>query len=246
MSRKLDSPLDRRVLEAARIMRLIDVQFADRPGAGGTCMLRSLIGSYVLFDLGIPADQHFGALLYRVGPDPHRDVLRFCASNNIGIYTTDGPCAFHSWLHADGYVIDFSVGDWPAMTRRSIDRPCPEDLQWTVDPAPAFWVKRAKKVIGEWRPDGVPDIGKVWYGPMVEPQGKGTIVTALHKQFEHLRDLIPAVVGKARTLGLPTTLVLDKKARQIYAPNQISLKEMLQTIAEARAPTVINRDRDRS
>ncbi len=109
-------------------------------------MLRSLIGSYVLFDLGIRADQHFGGLLYRVGPDPKRDVLRFCAPNNVGIYTTGGACAFHSWLDADGYVIDFSVGDWPAMTPRSKDRPCADGLQWTIEQPPSYWVKSADKV----------------------------------------------------------------------------------------------------
>ena len=138
--RKLNSPSDRRLLEAARIMSLIDVQFADRLGSSGSCMLRALIGSYVLLEVGIRADQHFGALLYRVGPDPERDVLRFCAANNVGIYTTDGPSAFHSWLYADDYVVDFSVGDWPAMTRREVDRPCAEGLQWTIAQPPAYWV----------------------------------------------------------------------------------------------------------
>jgi hypothetical protein len=34
-------------------------------------------------------------------------------------------------------VIDFSVGNWPAMTRRSKDRWCPDGLQWTSDQPPS-------------------------------------------------------------------------------------------------------------
>ena len=231
---KLKSPLDHRLLAAARIMSLIDVQFADRLGSSGSCMPRALIGSYVLLEVGIRADQHFGALLYRVGPDPERDVLRFCAPNNVGIYTTNGPCAFHSWLHVDGYVIDFSVGDWPAMTRREVDRPCAEGLQWTIAQPPSYWVKRADKVIREWQPQGVPDIGKVWYGPLYAPDGEDAVHKALYKSFERLRDLVPMIVASVREDGQRRTLVFDENARQIYAPNQIQARELLRKIAEGR------------
>ena len=231
---KLKSPLDHRLLAAARIMRLIDVQFADRLGSSGSCMPRALIGSYVLLEVGIRADQHFGALLYRVGPDPERDVLRFCAANNVGIYTTDGPSAFHSWLYADDYVVDFSVGDWPAMTRRDVDRPRAEGLQWTIAQPPAYWVKRGDKVIREWQPQGVPDIGKAWYGPLYAPEGEDAVHKALYKSFERLRDLVPMIVASVREDGQRRTLIFDENARQIYAPNQIQARELLRKIAEGR------------
>jgi hypothetical protein len=221
------SPLDRRLLEAARIMGLIDIRYADQRGPGGTCMMRGLIGSYVLGELGIRADQHFGGLLYRVGPDPERDVLRLCASNNVGIYTTDGPCAFHSWLYANGYIIDFSVGSWPAMTKRIKDRPCADGLQWTIDQPPSYWVKCASKVRDEWKPQGVPDIGEVWYGPICTPEGEYTIHRVLYRQFEHLKDAVPLVVKKVRRDGTPFTLMFDEKARETYAPNQVNWRDLL-------------------
>jgi hypothetical protein len=226
------SPLDRRLLEAARIMQLIDIQYAETLGASGACMIRALVGCYVLLKFGITAQQHFGALLYRVGPDPERDVLRFCAPNNVGIYTTNGPCAFHSWLYADGYVIDFSLGDWLPMTRRKDkDRPCAERLQWTIEQPPSYWVKRGNKVFGDWKPQGTPDIGKVWYGPMYEPEGEGTIDKALRRQFEHLRKIVPLIVAAVRQDGKQRTLLFDKNARQVHAPNEIKVKELLEKIA---------------
>jgi hypothetical protein len=159
--------------------------------------------------------------------------LRFCAPNNVGIYTTNGPCAFHSWLYADGgYVVDFSVGDWPAMTgRRDADRPCAEGLQWTIAQPPTYWIKRGNEVMREWRPQGVPDIGKVWYGPLYEPEGKNTVTKSLYRQFEHLRDIVPIIVASVREDGQRRTLVFDTEARQVYAPNQINARELLRKIA---------------
>jgi hypothetical protein len=37
----------------------------------------------------------------------------------------------------------------------------------------------------------VPDVGKVWHGPIHAPDGKGTLQRALYKQFEYLSDLVP-------------------------------------------------------
>lgn len=216
---------DSRLLEAARIMELIDVQNAGNLGCSGACGFRSLIGSYVLLTLGIRAQLYSGGLIYRVGPDPKRDVIKFCAPEhigNLGVYTAvEGPCAYHSWLFADGYNIDFSVGNWPAMTRRAEDRPCPEGLQWTVDPAPSYWVKRADK---EWKLHGVPDIGKAWYGPMHE--ASDDINVAIYAEREKLQALLPAIVDVVRRDGKRRTLVFDKNVREHCLPNQITAKEL--------------------
>ena len=81
-------------------------------GSGGLCFFRSLIGIEFLRLLGIPATLTLGGMVYRVGPDPRRDVVAFCGPGNVGQFISGQGILGHYWIESGSDVIDFSVGDW--------------------------------------------------------------------------------------------------------------------------------------
>jgi hypothetical protein len=79
---------------------------------GGTCMFRAFTGGMALQAAGIEADRVVGGMLYRVGPDPMRDVVAFWGPGNFGCIR-DRRCFGRSWLRVGDDLVAFSVGDWP-------------------------------------------------------------------------------------------------------------------------------------
>jgi hypothetical protein len=86
--------------------------------------------------LKIPARLALGGMVYRVGPDPQRDVVAYCAEGNVGRITEDG-LRGHGWLQCGDDVVDFSVGHWRTTT--TDDECMLGPLQWTIEPPEFFW-----------------------------------------------------------------------------------------------------------
>jgi hypothetical protein len=193
------SPSDPRLAEAARIMQLITLQLVHDGREDGFCIAQSIVGGYVLHRLGIPSVIRFGSLLYRVGPDRQRDVLRFCSFNNAGAYRK-GSYLYHSWLCAGGCLIDFSTGGFQVAALRA--RP---NLQWAIPKPPTHWIKSEVAVTQAWQPHGAPSLGEVWYGPFQDPEGLRTLTTLIDKQTALFRNALAIVVDDVRQTGLPFT-----------------------------------------
>ena len=151
------------------------VEFTGLSKVGGYCLLRSLVAMQALQNCNVNSSLHVGGMLYRVAPDPTRDVVAFCGGGNAGV----GPI-YHSWLEVDGHILDFSVGDW-----RGIDWATPVNaaeiegllghrvaqaelelgpIQWALTP-PDYWCRPREELTGPWRPTGAPKLGVAWYGP---------------------------------------------------------------------------------
>jgi hypothetical protein len=67
----------------AKLVRAIDFVMPPEFGPGGLCMFRTIAGMEALRDCKIEAVPYFGSMLYRVGPDPYRDVIAFCGRGNV-------------------------------------------------------------------------------------------------------------------------------------------------------------------
>ena len=106
---------------------------------------------------------HIGALLYRAGADPMRDIVAFCGPGNAGYGNL-----FHSWIELDDHILDFSVGDWRSVAASGTEitfgtQPLPP-VQWT-ERLPNYWCRPRTELTGPWRADGTPAPGEAWYGP---------------------------------------------------------------------------------
>ena len=77
-------------------------------GPGGSCWYRVVSGLYLLNTvLGLRADPCFGAMLYRCGPDPIRDVVAFCGPGNAGCWAmTEGGFLGHVWIRLGDDLIE--------------------------------------------------------------------------------------------------------------------------------------------
>lgn len=141
-------------------------------GRGGTCSFRACLGHHVLNRLGIRSTIVFGAMLYRAGPHPMRDVVAFCGPGNKPLA---GVLA-HCWLHCGNDLIDFSVGDWQPQASRVVDSAFDrlptgetlEPIQWTAPALPDFWW-RPRSSFDPWQPTGEPKLGEAWYHPARMP-----------------------------------------------------------------------------
>lgn len=141
---------------------------------GGTCVFRMLCGHVVMGGLGIQTKRAYGAMLYRAGPDPMRDVVAFCAEGNAGIWSEDQSMG-HAWLEHDGDLIDFSAGDWASQMdvvealeadySRANGSVVMESVRFDVQPPEYVW-QSARPLKEAWSPVGEPAIGKFWYGPL--------------------------------------------------------------------------------
>jgi hypothetical protein len=145
---------------------------------GGDCWLRAAIGYKTLTNLGWSPRVELGGVLFRVGPDPRRDVVAFCGRGNYG-YAVEGGMLGHVWLRLDEDLIDFSCKDWPRLYK-------PDDelgpVQWQVQPPSVIWADR--DLFSDWQREGTPDLGKVWFCPWRGPP------PALFSDFD--RFLAPA------------------------------------------------------
>jgi hypothetical protein len=158
----------------ARRVRSVSLITPDSILGAGICTFRSLVGWNVLREHGVAARIHVGGLLYRVGPDPYRDVIAYCGEMNRGGYIGGQRSLFHIWIGVADDVVDFSVGDWREQVRnidyatQEIQVPGAPDLgaiQWTIAEPPDFWWRPRREVIDPWRPVGSPEPGHVWYCP---------------------------------------------------------------------------------
>jgi hypothetical protein len=107
-------------------------------------------------------------MLFRAGPHPLRDTLRFALPNNRGGFY-QGVVIGHVWNECGHDLIDFSVGDWEAeaalMYATATD---PTDLAlgplaWQVE-LPWFIWQAARPLKAAWREQGEPAVGGLWYG----------------------------------------------------------------------------------
>jgi hypothetical protein len=148
----------------AKIVRGVDFVFPEEFAGGGQCLFRALTGLEVMRRCNIEARLHAGSLLYRVGPDPMRDVVAFCGPDNAGFTSEAGAC-FHIWLDAGDDIVDFSVGDWPSLQVELTRLGAPElgPIQWTILKPPEYWWK--PRATNNWRSTGTAPLGEAWYGP---------------------------------------------------------------------------------
>jgi hypothetical protein len=57
-------------------------------GPGGICWYRVASGLFALNNVfGLSARPFLGAMIFRTGPDPMRDVVAFCGPGNIGCWS---------------------------------------------------------------------------------------------------------------------------------------------------------------
>lgn len=137
-------------------------------GPGGACLPRACIGQAVLSACGIRSRVVAGSMLFRAGPHPTRDTLRFALPNNRGgVY--QGAVVGHVWNEWGNDLIDFSVGDWQAEAALIYDTATdPADLalgplDWQVE-VPEFIWQAARPLKAAWREQGEPALGGLWYG----------------------------------------------------------------------------------
>jgi hypothetical protein len=139
-------------------------------------MMRAWAGWQVLQRLGFDASISIGGLVYRVGPDPRRDVIAFGGRYNAGLMVNGYPL-FHTWNEVDADLIDFSVGDWRTfasapdtwMMEQQIFGETLGPLQWRIPEPPAFWWRPIRNVRDDvWNVGGTPELGRVWYGPITQ------------------------------------------------------------------------------
>jgi hypothetical protein len=166
-----DAPANNPYVRAgiARIVEAIDFDRSVEFGAGGLCLFRSLVALEAMRFCRIDATLYVGSLLYRVGPDPRRDVVAFCGPGNAGFSLPDGSKVFHTWLGVGDDLVDFSVGDWPRLDTlggeiRVFGAPPLGPIQWTITP-PQYWWRPSIEMMRPWRSVGTPALGEAWYGP---------------------------------------------------------------------------------
>jgi hypothetical protein len=145
-----------------KIVRAVDF------GEFNFCIQRALVAREVLRRCRINAQLQLGSMLYRVGPDPYRDVIAFCGAGNAG-FNNESVASFHAWLTTDGYIIDHSVGDWVATANyheiHCAGASYPGPVQWGIPKPPQYWWRPYAELTAPWRPTGTPEIGQAWYGP---------------------------------------------------------------------------------
>ena len=130
---------------------------------GGRCCFRVYCGWMVLHTLGIPVRRAIGGLAYQAGPDPVRDVVGFCGPNWSDCLQ-DGIFAGHVWLIVGNDIVDFSVGDWRAVSTDALylpGTPHMDPIQWTAPPLPEFiWADKATFLTS---PTNGLALGQIWY-----------------------------------------------------------------------------------
>jgi hypothetical protein len=196
-ARKIERPQpDELHLAIAKVVRSIETGTAL---AGGTCLIRSVIGSVVLDRYDIPHRIVAGGMLYRAGLLPH-DCIAFAAEeDNLGHW----PGVFHVWIEAGDDLVDFSCGDWEQQDKEIERRGNPRTIglppcSWTHKPPKYFWRKRDSF---KWMPAPFgPQPGEAWYGGMATNQD----LSHLWEEVAALRPEIEETVDKVfERLGLP-------------------------------------------
>ena len=145
---------------------------------GGQCFFRAATGARLLQRLGLPADIALGGMIYRAGPDPHRDVVAFSGPGNLGMFDPQKGLLGHYWIEVGEDVIDFSAGDWPRLSLPDMTMPGYEqpendlgDIQWEQPTPDFFWLPRTSVrptyPRGASRQENIdaytPKLAEVWY-----------------------------------------------------------------------------------
>jgi hypothetical protein len=148
------------------------VEFPD--AKGGQCLLRCLVALEMMRGFDLNPSLHIGSLLYRVGPDPYRDVVAFCGRGNAGFSVDGHGNSFHAWIGVGGDIADFAVGDWYDSARNhdysqeeALFPRAPKlgPIQWTIAKPPNYWWRPRAELVKPWRSEGSPELGAAWYGP---------------------------------------------------------------------------------
>ena len=175
------------------------------------CTFKALVAYQVTRSLGL--DDVFvgiGGLLARVGPDPIRDVIRYCDAQNMGAIDESGELFFHCWLRYRDAIFDATVGDWRSLDATAIEQRRGEvalpPIQWQVK-WPNYWLRRASEVEMPWRPEGRPAFGRVWYCPP-RPGEADRIKSHVRELHERVGPTIATILNKslcsaAAGLGVP-------------------------------------------
>jgi hypothetical protein len=208
----------------AKTVRAVDFALPEHLTGAGICVYRSLVGLEALRGCDIDAHLHVGSLLYRVGPDPWRDVIAFCGSGNAGA-TLNGLPLFHTWLDVEDDIVDFSVGDWPKLQ-------CPEiftgeaaralgPFQWTIPQPPNYWWRPYAELTRPWRSSGTPALNEAWYGPFNgdAPAMHRIIKKAQAELGQHIADAVETVMSRAaEQLGVERPPRLQRRDRFVDPP----------------------------
>jgi hypothetical protein len=128
--------------------------------------------------LGIASVPAVGGLLYRVGPDPERDVVAFAGPDGRG-HVIGGSFHGHCWLSAGDDLVDFSASDWRRKNAGGIRRGGPP-VRWVVNPPPFIWRPATPPALPPRLRLGVP-----YYTPWGDPEWP---------------DLVPVFAGIAREI----------------------------------------------
>jgi hypothetical protein len=148
--------------DIAKVVRSIEWRIIDGK-RGGLCFWRTMTGVIVLTILSIPAQPALGGLIYRVGPDEHRDVVAFCGPGNVGTLM-EGGLLGHWFIVSGDDIVDFSVGDWTDLSGISefmTGQPALGPIQWTISPPNFFWDHRNQ--FRRIPPAFTPELGRAWY-----------------------------------------------------------------------------------
>jgi hypothetical protein len=147
-------------VDIAQIVRSVNL-YDGLPG--GRCSFRVFCGWMVLHYLGIPVRRAIGGVAYQAGPDPVRDVVAFCGPDWLGC-VHDSVFAGHVWLISGNDIIDFSVGDWRAVSETPLylpGTPHMDPITWTAPPLPEYiWSDKTPLLIS---PANGLQLGQVWY-----------------------------------------------------------------------------------
>jgi hypothetical protein len=170
------------------------VEFHHDKFTSGFCLPRALVGQEVMRRCKIESHIELGSLLYRVGPDPIRDIICFCGPGNAGTSVGGAIGLYHAWLSVGSDIADFSVGDWPNFSGMEATIPGLPDLgpvQWTIPKLPQYWWRPRSELTRPWRSTGTPDLGQVWYGPF-----NGDLPLA-HRRINELQNDIGPMIADA-------------------------------------------------
>ncbi len=105
---------------------------------GGNCVPRAMIAHAVLLACGLPSRVVPGSMIFRAGPHPIRDTLRFSLPNNKGGFF-QGALVGHVWNEYGSDLIDFSVGYWQAEAE--LNRQSRQHCQDLPNPTP-WWQRK--------------------------------------------------------------------------------------------------------
>ena len=191
---------------------------------GGTCMFRAFTGGMALQAAGIEADRVVGGMLYRVGPDPMRDVVAFYSPGNFGCIR-DGRFLGHSWLRVGDDLVDFSVGDWRKeneLLGTAHRRRAGRAATWTIEPPDYFWAPWADfmppvpaVIAGKIGKIWTPDIGRAVYpGFNGSDADRRQLAEPNDTMMELLQLALPAIIEQAKRFELRQRVDAWQKTQQ--------------------------------